>query len=429
MSDELSELARKLRAGGSPAGVLVLKRSPVRVVIRSGDRLLKLWLRPSKAPRREARAIRLAAARGLPVPELLGGGDDWVATRWLDGRPAERGDIDRILPVVEHMHELGGLHGDLHLGNILICQGEVRLLDLQRMRFLPSTPAVLRRRELGYLAYSLGEPLPAVLASARFWCDRRAHTHWRSRTKRALKESSGFTPFERAGVRGFRRREVDQDRLRAALAEPDDGELLKDDPRTRLLRHEHWILKQHPSQRQARSAWVAAQGLESRGIRTARALAWSGRWLVMEDAGPTLSDWIDAEFAQTCGRAHDELARMLGELLGALHRRGIYHADLKANNIVWSPGAPARLLDYGRVLFRKTLSHHKKVKNLAQLNAALPDAVPGALREAALAHYVRSSGFVGDIHELRRNVIALSLRRQHRWSGCPREQRQHIEAE
>ncbi len=418
MSDELSELALKLRSGEPPDGVLVLKRSPVRVVVRSGDHLLKLWLRPSKAPRREARAIRLAAARGIPVPELLAGGDDWIATRWLDGRPAERADLDLILPVVKHMHERGGLHGDLHLGNILICNGEVRLLDLQRTRFLPRTPGVLRRRELGYLAYSLGEPLPAVLASARFWRDRRAHTHWRSRTKRALKESSAFTPFKLAGVRGFRRREIDEDSLSAALAKPDSGELLKDDGRTRLVRHEHWILKQHPSARRARSAWVAAQGLESRGIRTARALAWSGRWLIMEDAGPTLSDWIDAEFAGTCGRVHDELARTLGELLGALHRRGIYHGDLKANNVVWSPGAPARLLDYGRVLFRKRLSRVKKIKNLAQLNAALPDVVPGAIREAALAHYICCSGFEGDTLELRHKVIALSMRRQHRWSGC-----------
>ncbi len=219
-------------------------------------------------------------------------------------------------------------------------------------------------------------------------------------------------------MRGFRRREIDHDGLSAALENPDRGELLKDDGRTRLVRHEHWILKQHPSARRARSAWVAAQGLESRGIRTARALAWSGRWLIMEDAGPTLSDWIDAEFAGTCGRVHDELARTLGELLGALHRRGIYHGDLKANNVVWSPGAPARLLDYGRVLFRKRLSRVKKIKNLAQLNAALPDVVPGAIREAALAHYICCSGFEGDTLELRHKVIALSMRRQHRWSGC-----------
>ncbi len=418
MSDELSELALKLRTGKGPDGGLVLKRSPVRVVARFDDRLLKLWLRRSKAPRREARAIRSAAARGIPVPELLGAGDDWIATRWLPGRPAQRSDIDRILSVVEHMHDHGGLHGDLHLGNILICDGEVRLLDLQRMRFLPGIPGVLRRRELGYLAYSLGEPLPAVLASVRFWRERRAHTHWRSRTKRALVESSAFTAFERADVRGFRRRESDEDSLRAALALPDAGELLKDDGRTRLVRHEHWILKQHPSERRACSAWVAAQGLESRGIRTARALAWSGRWLVMEDAGPTLADWIDAEFVGTCSRVHDELAQTLGELLGALHRRGIYHADLKANNVVWSPGSPARLLDYGRVVFRKRLSPRKRIKNLAQLNAALPDVVPSATREAALLHYIRSSGFEGDTGELRRKVIELSLRRQHRWSGC-----------
>ncbi len=418
MSESLETLVSRLRENDPPEDVEILKRSPVRIVARTGDHLVKLWLRPSRTPRHEARALLRATSRELPVPELVGVGDDWIETRWREGRPAERSDLERILPVVERMHAGGVLHGDLHLGNILICDGEVRLLDLQRMRFLPGIPGVLRRRELGYLAYSLGEPLPAVLASVRFWRERRAHTHWRSRTKRALVESSAFTAFERAGVRGFRRRESDEDSLRAALAVPDAGELLKGDGRTRLVRHEHWILKQHSSERRARSAWVAAQGLESRGIRTARALAWSGRWLVMEDAGPTLADWIDAEFVGTCSRVHDELAQTLGELLGALHRRGIYHADLKANNVVWSPGSPARLLDYGRVVFRKRLSPRKRIKNLAQLNAALPDVVPSATREAALLHYIRSSGFEGDTGELRRKVIELSLRRQHRWSGC-----------
>ncbi len=418
MTETPERLASRLRVGEVPDAVEILKRSPVRIVARSGDQLVKLWLRPSRTPRREARALVRARALGVPVPELLASGEDWIAWRWRDGRLAQRSDLDRILPVVRAMHERGVLHGDLHLGNILICDGEVMLLDLQHMHFLPVAPGILQRRELGYLAYSLGEPLPESLRPARRWRARRAHTHWRSRTRRAVKESSLFTAFEHRGAPGFRRREADEDDLRAALQGVEDSELVKDGPSSRLFRRDGWILKEHRSPRRARAAWLGARGLESRGIGTPRALAWSGRWLVMEDAGPTLADWVDAEFSKTCQSTRDEMARALGELAGTLHRRGIYHGDLKANNVVWSPGETPKLLDTGRVLFRRRVSARRRIKNLAQLNAALPDLVPGELREAGLAHYARSSDFAGDLVALRRDVIEASLRRQHRWNGC-----------
>ena len=105
-------------------------------------------------------------------------------------------------------------------------------------------------------------------------------------------------------------------------------------------------------------------------------------------------------------------------MLADLHRRGIYHADLKANNFTWARGSAPRLLDYGRVHFGRRVSLGRRIKNLAQLNAALPDVLPGSLRERAFRRYVARAGFRGDTEELRRRVIELSLRRDHRWSGC-----------
>ena len=55
----------------------------------------------------------------------------------------------------------------------------------------------------------LGEPLPEALESCRFWRDLRAQRHWRSRTRRCLVESTGFTAFEH----GFRQRDSDPDAL------------------------------------------------------------------------------------------------------------------------------------------------------------------------------------------------------------------------
>ncbi len=139
----------------------------------------------------------------------------------------------------------------------------------------------------------------------------------------------------------------------------------------------------------------------------------------MEDGGPTVTDWVDGgDFARSGGPERAELARGLGSLVARLHRRGAYHADLKANNVLWRPGAAPRLLDYGAVRFSARVPRRRRVKNLAQLNAALPDLVPAALREAALATYLAESGYADEPARLRRDVVTASVRRRHRWSGC-----------
>jgi len=413
-----AELAAALARGETPSGVEVLKRSPLRCVARRGDAVLKVLLRRPEAAAREARALGLARARGVPVPELLESGPSWLATRFASGRPAQRADLPELLSAIRRMHDAGMLHRDLHLGNLWITPQGPLFLDVQKARFLPHVPALLRRRERGYLAHSLGDPLPEALEDARFWRAVRAQRHWRSRTRRCLVESSAFTRFARAGEPGFRRREVDAAALERALGDLASAAPIVHGAAGRLYRAHGWILKRHTSARAARLAWIAGHGLEARGIATGRALAWSGCWLVMEDAGPTLTDWVDGSFAAAAGAVQDELARALARTLAALHERGIYHADLKANNWCWQPGAEPRLLDYGRVHFGLRVSERRRAKNLAQLNAALPDLVPASLREQVLAQYASLSRYRGDLAALRSRVVALSLARRHRWHGC-----------
>jgi len=411
-------LAAQLRAGDLPGGALPLRRNRVRATARVGDALLKAWLAPSRQPAREARALRRARAAGLPVPELLGVGPDWLATRWIEARPAARADLPAILAAVERMHAAGMLHGDLHVGNLLARSGEIVLTDLQSARFLPWIPAWLRRRELGYLAFSLGEPFPPELAASRFWAWVRAHRHWRSRTRRCVMESGAFTAWRADGADGFRRRDASPDALAAALAACASEPPVKANAAAALWRSDGIVVKRFASARAARAAWRAGNGLEARGIATGRPLASAGRLLLMADAGATVADWIDASFADADPATRTLLCEALADLLAALHRRGIYHADLKANNVAWRPGEPPRLLDYARVRFARRVGARRRAKNLAQLNAALPDAVDGAWRERAFERYVRASEFAGDAPALRARVIAESLRHRHRWSGC-----------
>jgi UDP-glucose:(heptosyl)LPS alpha-1,3-glucosyltransferase len=90
------QLAAALRSGATPSGVTVLKRNRVRVVARAGDTLLKvLFARPRNAAR-EARALLRAQRLGIRVPELLGSGPDWIATRFSALR--RRADFD-LLPL------------------------------------------------------------------------------------------------------------------------------------------------------------------------------------------------------------------------------------------------------------------------------------------------------------------------------------------
>lgn len=230
-------------------------------------------------------------------------------------------------------------------------------------------------------------------------------------------ESGAFTAWQAEGARGFRRRDADPEALTRALAARASPPL-KAHEGTSLWRCDGIVLKQHASARAARAAWVAGNGLEARGIATGRPLAWAGAWLWMLDAGATLADWVDAHWADAGEAARAGCGADLADLLATLHRRGIYHADLKANNVAWRPGEPPRLLDYSRVRFARSVGRRRRAKNLAQLNAALPDAVDSAWRERALARYAAASELSGDGAALRARVIAESLRRRHRWSGC-----------
>jgi tRNA A-37 threonylcarbamoyl transferase component Bud32 len=69
--------------------------------------------------------------------------------------------------------------------------------------------------------------------------------------------------------------------------------------------------------------------------------------------------------------------RRLGEFVGSLHRRGIYHADLHPGNISLTPGGGHALLDVQSVFFSGRLPRFLKVRNIGRF----------------LTHYLESSGF------------------------------------
>ena len=159
--------------------------------------------------------------------------------------------------------------------------------------------------------------------------------------------------------------------------------------------------------------------MEARGLRTARAQAWVGPWLWMEDVGPeSLDQWFARDVTLGGSEIRHELVSALTELLIRLHTRGVYHRDVRTSNLVWSPGKEPILLDYGPVGFGRRVSTRRRIKNLAQINASLPDTIDGGLRERALSRYVKRVGADDAYETLHSEVVRISLERRHHWSGC-----------
>ena len=69
------------------------------------------------------------------------------------------------------------------------------------------------------------------------------------------------------------------------------------------------------------------------------------------------------------------LLREFARFVGDMHRRGIYHGDLKAVNVYVRTRPDGRrvfkLVDYDRVVFGRAVSRRRRVKNLAQLAASV----------------------------------------------------------
>ena len=160
----LQSAAEALARGQTPPGAALLKDRRVRRVAVVDGTLLKVYLSKPSQARREARALRLARERDLPVPELVDCGANWVAMRFLAGREARRDDLEAILPEVERMHEHGMLHEQNPVARHVLAQGHLSVMAFKFGLVLIGSYPLLRFRrariaELGafvvFVAYAL----------------------------------------------------------------------------------------------------------------------------------------------------------------------------------------------------------------------------------------------------------------------------------
>ena len=416
----------------------------------------------------------------VPEPLALAELDDGelvIATRFLEGRTlkqalaeqptARRALLRAVADLVASLHAAGWAHGDLHHGNVLVGDGCVWLLDLQAARAAHTRFA--RQRDLGELDHSLlgslsladrlrlrvralglARPLSADarrrLRAVGHATGRRARAYARSRMRRAQRPGRRYARLRVGEREGLRWQRIDEASVLRALADHEHAlangspAVLQRGTRSRVTRVEAGGVRGVMKEWQARGLWRpladglrgspaarafrAGVGLRARRIGVAVPYAFLERrrlglpvasWLWLEDLRPAVP--ADA-FVGVLDAAR--VADALASLLVRLHRAGIRHGDLKASHVYLAAGASGletRLIDLEGVRFARRVPERARIRELAQLNASLPDTLPDALRCRAFERYRAAVPFRSPAQACLRHIIAASLARAHRWSG------------
>ena len=364
----------------------------------------------------------------------------------------------RILRVI---HDHGFDHRDFHSGNLLVPwpsthPDPVYVVDLHRCWIARRVRPHARRRALTLFVQSFG-----LLASAadrmrmikaylgpeadrktwRKWYRgiegrrrRFERARWRSRRKRCLSRSTLFTSKVGAG-RGYRAKKLALDRLNEVLIEHDkalaarDGRLAKEGRKTVVTLHGDVVVKERrapsafhrlrdaawPSRH--RAGYVAAHSLWLRGVAAMRPLAYVQR------AGRIFTVFEDLSYLERLDRFLMKVAdsgnrewklawiRYTADWLASLHRRGIYHGDLKAVN-VRVEDVDGRiclyLLDTDRVTIRfRPVGRRRRLKNLAQLAASIPRSFTRTDRLRWFRHYARATPYATQEKQIAKDLAVL----------------------
>jgi tRNA A-37 threonylcarbamoyl transferase component Bud32 len=407
--DESQETADSLRAGGRRVlapSTLALDNGRELVIeswlrILPGKRLTgvgkwngqavlaKLFVAARGAERhwqRECRGIDSLQAHGLPTPKRLASGrlegaGHYVLTEYLDGArspgAAAHEELGLVFETVGRMHARDILQEDVHLGNFLIRNGDLYIIDGDAIRpagsdrerldnlallFAQLAPATCQEMQAGLVAaYRKGNPDLAV-DTARLGASivRAREARLADYLDKCLRDCSLFKVAQRID-RYFSLVRAEADFLAPLIADPDawieQGIPLKRGRSATLalveLEGRKLVIKRYnikgaghalsrawrPSR--AWHSWIEAHRLRFLGIATPRPLALiehrlgplRGRaWLVSEYCEGTNLQTHLAECAENGAPARvKEAVRTLFARLAAEH---ISHGDLKATNFI-----------------------------------------------------------------------------------------------
>jgi len=346
---------------------------------------------------------------------------------------ARRRLVGQLAALIRDLHDRRVFYRDLHAGNLLVrtsgAHCELFLIDLHKARILPLLPLWMRVRDLAQLCNSLSASQAERLAFLRQYCSREPdpaasllrlririaataarleRRRIRSRSKRCLINSSVFEVSRSWRERYCGRKNFGRGAAADTLqlhrdARRNEAAAIKASSKSLLTVHSIggnarvcvkgyrflgvlYALKNMLRRTRALKSWTAANALVVRGIDTPLPLAMvERRWGPLVRESFYLCSWLDAAqplnaYIQTAAglAARQTRAAFLTACALAirkLHVGGIYHADLKSNNILVTEKAGGTwsfsFVDLDRVSFQRRLSFQQRANNLAQINASV----------------------------------------------------------
>ncbi|MBI4834015.1 MAG: hypothetical protein HY811_04245 [Planctomycetes bacterium] len=397
--------------------------------------------------------------------------------------------LKRLAEIVRSLHGANFWHRDLHVGNVLVQTPEMEPLKLYLTDFHQGRRTWMYSKRkvdnVAQLCYSLRLILPMsdIVRFINYYrsLDVRKETvrpfirevleivekirfrHWQSRARRCLKNSSLFAVESQSGYKVYHRRSFALNRIgelikaHKELSKTPD-KLFKSTPKRKIsflplpatqteaekcyvkeYSYSFWnmiasLFRQHP----AKADWFSHQGFNVRGMFVPEALAMveeklgiftTRAFIITKEVCNSLPSGQYATARFSGGVERDDKKRYLKEFANEvchLHQRGIFHADLKANNILVidepsgeRDGAFRRFcfLDLDRVKFKLETSRKERVKNLAQLNAATASVLTRADRLRFFRHYLAGFEPINPIkqRELIKDIMKETIKRHHFW--------------
>lgn len=368
--------------------------------------------------------------------------------------------LQELAELAYSLHKNRIFHRDFHCDNIVVSPDikgfpSLYIVDLHTVKRLPllslnkkikvlaklhdSLQKLLRQEDMRKLLtlYSLkdvsfGSKFEKNSKKVENFSSKIRSRHLKSRTKRCKKVSSSFTVEIKGNHKIYRRREVEDDLLLAAIRLHRDNliknkSVLKITKRSALtiVMPEHssraLCVKEYfdagPADRlkcllgysRGKNAWVCGNGLLVRGVLTAKPLAFVKEFSsFFQERGYLIAESlahlkrVDHYIIQEFSRGLENLKRKRSFILqfagsiGDLHRKKIYHGDLKAPNIFVHEQSPGLwnyyFVDYDRVNFEAKISMRRVSKNLAQIHTSIPECITGTDRVRFLKKYLDTTG-------------------------------------
>jgi tRNA A-37 threonylcarbamoyl transferase component Bud32 len=342
------------------------------------------------------RILAHAIATPRPLGYGIGAGGSFIVQEWVDGRTlrsalaegpaaaAKGALLDALARLLRQLADARIRHNDLHLDNVLLCDGRLYLIDLHKARVVRSFG---REDAASNLAQALSMVHKQMTEDqrARFF-EAAGRPDLRTPVEAALKAQWGawieskkrraFSDTSKLAVRG-RRVYVrgSEEEGRGAFAG-----FLKEDRKVRVERYADHVRKVYLRRRRLKRAWENWAALEyvtgdivPRPFYVERPSLFRDGFVAMEDLGgrgEELDRFLDRRYdaMETARRRAfiGSLARFLGRLLDM----GIVHKDMKACNIfVLDDGF--RLLDVEDTDFHAP-EEEDLLAMLVQLNTSVP---------------------------------------------------------